>query len=102
MSEERIRSDAEDATILISLPWNYRYPLSLNPSATIYGSIWTQGGNSWNSFKVQPLSLKRSVGFGVHVFLPMFGLLGFDYGIGFDKPWLDPKSTSLKIMQNLV
>jgi len=92
-----IRTDAEDATIFNKFTMELRYPLSLNPSATIFGSIWAQGGNSWNSFKeYNPLSLKRSVGFGVRVFLPMFGLLGFDYGIGFDKPWLDPKSTSLK------
>lgn len=92
-----IRTDAEDATIFNKFTMELRYPLSLNPSATIFGSIWAQGGNSWNSFKeYNPLSLKRSVGVGVRVFLPMFGLLGFDYGIGFDKPWLDPKSTSLK------
>ncbi|MBK9727375.1 MAG: outer membrane protein assembly factor BamA [Saprospiraceae bacterium] len=100
--EEKILIDrniisTEDATIFNKFTMELRYPLSLNPSATIYGAIWAQGGNSWNSFKdYNPFSLKRSVGVGVRVFLPMFGLLGFDYGIGFDKPWLDPKTTSVK------
>jgi len=48
-----------------------------------------QAGNQWNSFKeYNPFQLKRSVGVGVRIFLPMFGLLGFDYGFGLDKPWL--------------
>jgi outer membrane protein insertion porin family len=63
-----------------------RYPLTLNPSSTIYVLAFAQGGNSWNSFRdFNPFDLKRSAGIGVRVFLPMFGTLGFDYGIGFDK-----------------
>jgi outer membrane protein insertion porin family len=87
----------EDATIFNKFTMELRYPLSLNPSATIYATMWAQGGNSWTSFKeYNPFELKRSAGFGLRVFLPMFGLLGFDYGIGFDKPWLDPNTTSIK------
>jgi len=68
-----------------------RYPLSLNPSATIYVLGFFEGGNSWNSFRqFNPFDLRRSAGLGVRVFLPMFGTLGFDYGLGFDKPGLDP------------
>lgn len=69
-----------------------RYPLSLNPSSTIYGLIFAQGGNTWNNLReYNPFDLRRSVGFGARVFLPMFGTLGFDYGIGFDKdPALNP------------
>ena len=64
-----------------------RYPLSLNPSATIYGLLFAEGGNAWQSFRdFNPFDLKRSVGAGLRVNLPMFGTLGFDYGIGFDKP----------------
>jgi outer membrane protein insertion porin family len=64
-----------------------RYPLSLNPSATIYMLAFAQGGNAWNSFRdFNPFDVRRSAGFGLRVFLPMFGTLGFDYGIGFDKP----------------
>ncbi len=63
-----------------------RYPLSLNPSSTIYAKIFAQGGNAWESFSdFNPFDMNRSFGGGLRVFLPMFGLLGFDYGIGFDK-----------------
>ncbi len=63
-----------------------RYPLSLNPNSTIYVTSWVQGGNAYETFKkYNPFDLKRSAGFGARVFLPMFGLLGFDYGWGFDK-----------------
>jgi outer membrane protein insertion porin family len=63
-----------------------RYPISLNPSATVYVLGFLEGGNYWMSMKdYRPYDLKRSVGAGVRVFLPMFGLLGFDYGIGWDR-----------------
>lgn len=62
-----------------------RYPLSLNPTSTIYGLAFLEGGNAWTGFKTyNPFDLKRSVGVGLRAFLPMFGLLGFDYGFGFD------------------
>ncbi|MBK8685673.1 MAG: BamA/TamA family outer membrane protein [Bacteroidetes bacterium] len=61
-----------------------RYPFSLNPSATIYGRI-CRGGNAYGSFTfIQSFQVARSAGVGVRVFLPMFGLLGLDYGWGFD------------------
>jgi outer membrane protein insertion porin family len=63
-----------------------RYPLSLNPNSTIFVTGFVQGGNAWSSFgDFNPFDLKRSAGVGMRVFLPMFGLLGFDYGFGFDK-----------------
>ena len=69
-----------------------RYPLSLNPNSTIYVTSWVQGGNAYRSAKdYNPFDLKRSAGFGARVFLPMFGLLGFDYGWGFDKVVTDGK-----------
>jgi outer membrane protein insertion porin family len=62
-----------------------RYPLSLNPSATIYVMTFAEAGNAWKDFKsFNPFALKRSAGVGVRVFLPMFGLLGLDWGYGFD------------------
>lgn len=62
-----------------------RYPISLNPSATIYALSFAEAGNSWSSFKnFNPFEIKRSAGIGVRVFLPMFGLLGLDYGWRFD------------------
>jgi len=63
-----------------------RYPLSLNPSSTIYVTAFAQGGNAWRSLReFNPFDMRRSVGMGLRVFLPMFGTLGFDYGIGLDK-----------------
>lgn len=97
LEDYQLRTIREDATIFNKFTMELRYPLSLNPSATMFASLWAQGGNSWNSFsEYNPFQLKRSVGAGIRIFLPMFGLLGFDYGFGFDKPWLDPKTTSWK------
>ena len=63
-----------------------RYPISLNPSSTIYVLAFAQGGNAWQSYRdFNPFDVKRSAGLGLRVFLPMFGMLGFDYGLGFDK-----------------
>ncbi len=62
-----------------------RYPLSLNPNSTIYGLMFVEAGNDWSSFEdFEPFSPRRSAGIGVRVFLPMFGLLGLDWGYGFD------------------
>lgn len=73
-----------------------RYPISLNPSSTIYALTFLEGGNSYRNFRdYDPFDLYRVAGAGLRVFLPMFGTLGFDYGIGFDKP-----RTSQNIFQN--
>ncbi len=62
-----------------------RYPFSLNPSATIYGLVFLEGGNAWYEHKsFDPFDIKRSAGVGIRVFLPMFGMLGVDWGYGFD------------------
>ena len=58
-----------------------RFPVTLNPQATIYVLGFAEAGNSWSRAKdFDPFNVKRSTGVGVRVFLPMFGLLGFDYG----------------------
>lgn len=63
-----------------------RYPVSLNPQATIYVLGFAEAGNTWPSLKAfNPFNVKRSAGVGLRVFLPMFGLLGVDYGWGFDQ-----------------
>ncbi|MBK7096713.1 MAG: BamA/TamA family outer membrane protein [Saprospiraceae bacterium] len=63
-----------------------RYPVTLNPSSTIYGLLFAQAGNSWSKFRdFNPFDVKRSFGVGLRAYLPMFGLLGFDYGFGIDK-----------------
>ncbi|MCS7152915.1 MAG: outer membrane protein assembly factor BamA [Bacteroidia bacterium] len=62
-----------------------RQAISLNPAATLWVHAFTEGGNAWGSLKAfNPLQLKRSFGVGVRIFLPMFGLLGVDYGYGID------------------
>ena len=62
-----------------------RYPISLNQSATIYALTFLEAGNSWGSYKdFNPFQLRRSAGVGVRVMMAAFGLLGFDYGKGFD------------------
>jgi len=63
-----------------------RYPLSLNPNATLYLLTFAEGGNSWNKFEeFKPFNVKRSAGVGIRIFLPMFGKLGVDWGYGFDE-----------------
>ena len=62
-----------------------RYPLSLNPQATIYALTFVEAGNCWMGIKnFNPFDVKRSAGLGVRIYLPMFGLLGLDWGYGFD------------------
>ena len=62
-----------------------RYPISLNPQATIFALAFAEGGNAEQVYKnFNPFNIKRSAGVGVRIFLPMFGLLGLDYGWGFD------------------
>lgn len=56
------------------------------PSSTIYGLAFVEGGNAWTSLEnFNPFSLKRSAGVGVRIFLPMIGLMGIDWAYGFDK-----------------
>jgi len=63
-----------------------RYPITLNPSATIYLLGFAEAGNCWlDKRNFSPFKLYKSAGVGVRVFLPMFGLLGFDWGYGFDE-----------------
>ena len=69
-----------------------RYPLTLKPSASIYGLAFLEGGNSFSNFQqFNPFQLKRSAGVGVRIFMPAFGLLGIDFGYGFDED-LRPQS----------
>ena len=62
-----------------------RYPLILQPSSTIFALAFAEAGNCWSGLKpFNPFQIKRSAGAGVRVFLPMSGLLGIDWGYGFD------------------
>ena len=62
-----------------------RYPVILQPQSTIFALLFLEGGNCWKDIKnFNPFQIKRSAGVGVRVFLPMIGLLGVDWGYGFD------------------
>ena len=63
-----------------------RYPITMSQTAKIYALTFAEGGNVWNNTsEFKPFELKRSVGAGVRIFMPAFGLLGFDFGYGLDK-----------------
>lgn len=65
----------------------FRYPVILQPQSTIFVLGFLEGGNCWSDIKkFNPFQIKRSAGVGVRVFLPMIGLLGIDWGYGFDTP----------------
>jgi outer membrane protein insertion porin family len=73
-------------TVYCKYTLEFRYPLSLNPSATIYALAFLEAGKAWLYHpQFDPFDLYRSAGFGMRVFLPMFGLLGLDWGYGFDE-----------------
>ncbi|MFM7021612.1 MAG: outer membrane protein assembly factor BamA [Flavobacteriales bacterium] len=62
-----------------------RYPISLNPSATIFGLAFAEGGRAWSNVSMMsPFESRKAAGVGVRIFMPMFGLLGLDMGYGFD------------------
>ncbi|GAB1374588.1 POTRA domain-containing protein [Bacteroidales bacterium] len=62
-----------------------RYPLVLQPQSTIYALLFLEGGYSWSDIKdFNPFQIKRSAGVGVRVLLPIVGMLGIDWGYGFD------------------
>jgi len=77
---------SEFFTIYNKYTLELRYPFSTSASSTIYGLTFFEAANGWYSFKdYNPFKLRRSAGVGMRFFLPMFGLLGFDYGLGFDR-----------------
>ncbi len=63
----------------------FRYPVIMQPSSTIYMLAFLEGGNCWADIReFNPFQIKRSAGIGVRIYLPMIGLLGVDWGYGFD------------------
>jgi len=82
----RIKGGTVGGTAFNKFTMELRVPISLNPSATIYSLVFLEGGNNWlGTRNLNPLNIKRSTGIGVRIFLPMFGLLGLDWGYGFDE-----------------
>ena len=86
ITPEYSRDNNVGGTIFTKYTLELRYALSLNPSAAIYVMGFLEAGNDWIGFKqFDPFDVKRSAGVGFRVFLPMFGLLGLDWGYGFDE-----------------
>lgn len=89
-SNPKINPDQQNASRFFTMFNKYtmelRYPLTLNPSSTIFALGFFEAANGWYSMKdYNPFKLRRAVGIGMRFYLPMFGLLGFDYGIGLDR-----------------
>ncbi|MBW7914076.1 MAG: outer membrane protein assembly factor [Taibaiella sp.] len=92
---------SSNATIFNKYTAEVRYPFSLSPTSTIYGLMFVEAANAWANFnQFNPSKLNRSAGVGLRVFLPMFGLLGLDYGVGFDRYNRAAGLTKLKDIAN--
>jgi outer membrane protein insertion porin family len=73
------------ATVFNKFSMELRYPITLKQSASIYALTFLEAGSSFKDFKsYNPFALNRSAGVGLRVFMPAFGLLGVDFGYGFD------------------
>jgi len=73
------------ASVYNKFSMEMRYPITLKSSASIYALAFMEAGSSFENFRgYNPFDLKRSAGFGLRVFMPAFGLLGIDFGNGFD------------------
>jgi outer membrane protein insertion porin family len=78
-------SDQDGGTIYNKFSLELRYPITLKASAKIYALGFLEGGSSYNNFRdFNPFSINRSAGLGIRIFMPAFGLLGIDFGHGFD------------------
>jgi outer membrane protein insertion porin family len=75
-----------------------RYPITLNPTASIYVLGFFEAGNTWSNFEsFSPFKVYRSAGVGLRLYMPMFGLLGLDWGYGFDNVPLHPNAGGSKL-----
>ena len=75
----------DGSTIYNKFSLELRYPVTLKAAAKIYLLSFVEGGATFNDFRTyNPFQLKRSAGLGVRIFMPAFGLLGLDFGHGFD------------------
>ncbi len=71
------------------------FPFMLQPTTTIYGLVFAEGGNAWTSVSdFAPFKLKRSAGAGLRIYLPMVGMLGVDWAYGFDRDYLGKRGGS--------
>lgn len=80
-------SSRDGSTVYNKFTLELRYPITLKPSASIYALSFLESGQGYESLKeFNPFNAKRSAGMGVRIFMPAFGLLGIDFGYGFDNP----------------
>tara|TARA_Y100001949_G_scaffold49711_1_gene41465 strand:- start:2009 stop:4579 length:2571 start_codon:yes stop_codon:yes gene_type:complete len=78
-------STQDGSTIYNRFSLELRYPITLKPAASIFGLTFIESGQGYNSFReFNPFNGKRSVGLGLRIFMPAFGLLGIDFGYGLD------------------
>ena len=78
-------SSQDGSTIYNKFSLELRYPISLKPAASIFALTFLESGNGYDNFReFNPFNAKRSAGLGVRIFMPAFGLLGIDFGYGFD------------------
>lgn len=68
-----------------ALKYSTEFRVQIIPNPTMYGLIFAEAGNTWRNVEdMDPLGLRRSVGVGARIFMPMIGIIGFDYAYGFD------------------
>ena len=90
-----IYNDAYAGNVYDKFSLELRYPIMLQPSASIYAFVFAEAGNAWSDIRdFNPFSVKRSAGVGVRLYLPIVGILGVDWGYGFDKDFLGNKGGS--------
>tara|TARA_B100000900_G_scaffold200505_1_gene169992 strand:- start:4400 stop:6991 length:2592 start_codon:yes stop_codon:yes gene_type:complete len=78
-------SSTDGSVIYNKFTLELRYPITLKPTASIYTLTFLEAGNGYNNFReFNPFNSRRSAGAGVRIFMPAFGLLGIDFGYGFD------------------
>ncbi len=83
--ENQSLSSRDGSIIYNKFSLELRYPISLKPTASVFALSFLEAGNGFDNFKdYSPFDLKRSAGVGVRIFMPAFGLLGIDFGYGFD------------------
>tara|TARA_B100001741_G_scaffold151741_1_gene125373 strand:+ start:15232 stop:17709 length:2478 start_codon:yes stop_codon:yes gene_type:complete len=92
--ENNSLSPNNGATIYNKYTLELRYALSLNPQSPIFALAFLEAGNTWNMFnKFNPFNIKRSAGVGIRMTIPMMGIMGVDWGYGFDEITGSPTSS---------
>jgi outer membrane protein insertion porin family len=109
LNRQPLQGGSVGGTVYNKFSLELRYPLTLKPQASIYVLSFAEGANTYaDPAQYNPFLLKRSAGVGIRVFMPMFGLLGIDFGYGFDtvydrsgRPFKPGWKTSFIINQQL-